>query len=78
MPADLRGLANRAGGAFPVADVARKIDGRDPLLSHGGPMPVYGFFFRGDDVAIPSESGQPILTTQPLADVLAFLETLQD
>lgn len=50
-PPDLSLLASRAGGAFPAAEVRSKIDGRDPVASHGpSEMPVWGLTFalRGD------------------------------
>lgn len=77
-PPDLRQLTSRNDGAFPVARVVMRIDGRDPLVSHGSPMPVYGQFFeQGPDVALKAQSGQPILTSEPIADLVAYLETLQ-
>ena len=78
-PADLTALAAQdPDGRFPRARVVRRIDGRDPLVSHGSPMPVYGFFFEGRDVALRTASGQPIMTSQPVADLVAFLEKLAD
>lgn len=72
-PADLTALA--AGGVFPVFDVARRIDGRDPLLAHGGEMPMFGQWFQGDgpDVGLPGPGGQPILMSRPIADLVAYL-----
>lgn len=75
-PADLTALQGE--GAFPVARVVRRIDGRDPLVSHGSPMPVYGPYFEGRDVAVKTETGQPMLTSQPIVDLLAYIQTLQD
>lgn len=76
-PADLTTLSSRNQGVFPVRRVVSRIDGRDPLVSHGSDMPVYGDFFEGEDVAVQAETGQPILTSRPVADLLAFLETIQ-
>jgi len=77
-PSDLTTLAEASGGVFPIERVVKRIDGRDPLISHGSPMPVYGFFFEeGKGVAIATPSGQPIMTTQPVADLVAYLQTLQ-
>lgn len=76
-PADLTGLEAGNGGVFPTERIVRRIDGRDPLVSHGSPMPVYGFFFEGDDTAIKAPSGQPILTSKPIVDLLAYLQSLQ-
>ena len=77
-PPSLKNLAQRNNGMFPVARVVMRIDGRDPLVSHGSPMPVYGPFFEGDDVALKAETGQPILTSRPIVDLLAYLETVQE
>lgn len=74
-PADLTTLSE--DGELPVARIVRRIDGRDPLVSHGSPMPVYGPYFEGRDTAIKSETGQPILTSQPIVDLLAYIATLQ-
>ena len=76
-PADLSTLAARNGGEFPVERVIKRIDGRDPLVSHGSPMPVFGRFFEGRDVTVKTPDGQPVMTSRPVADLLAYLETLQ-
>jgi len=57
--------------------VVMRIDGRDPLISHGSMMPVYGDFFAGTDVMTKTQAGQPVLTSQPIVDLLAYLEGLQ-
>lgn len=77
-PVDLTHLAAGNDGVFPTVRVAFRIDGRDPLVSHGSPMPVYGPFFEGEDVSLKAPNGQPILTSKPIADLLAYLETLQE
>jgi mono/diheme cytochrome c family protein len=76
-PSDLTTLVGRHGGVFPLERVAAQIDGRDPLVSHGSDMPIYGQFFQGRDVALRTESGQPLLTSQPIADLVAWLRTIQ-
>lgn len=76
-PVDLTGLTVENGGSFPLIRVVKRIDGRDPLVSHGSPMPVYGDFFEGNDVALKTDAGQPIMTSQPVADLVAYLRTLQ-
>jgi mono/diheme cytochrome c family protein len=78
LPSDLTRLSERNGGVFPVAGVAWQIDGRDPLLAHGGVMPLFGDFFEGQDTAIRAETGQTILTSRPVADLVAFLEAIQE
>lgn len=76
-PANLAALAADNGGEFPTGRVVKRIDGRDPLVSHGSPMPVYGYFFEGKDTAVKTPSGQPILTSGPIVDLLAYLQSLQ-
>ena len=76
-PSDLSTLAARNAGVFPVERVVKRIDGRDPLVSHGSPMPVYGDFFEGRDVALRTASGQPILTSRPVVDLVAYLQAVQ-
>jgi|FEC22Drversion2_1045045.scaffolds.fasta_scaffold00585_17 mono/diheme cytochrome c family protein len=78
LPPDLTGLSARNGGVFPTSKVVFQIDGRDPLLAHGGDMPLFGEFFQGEDTAVASETGQPIMTSQPIADVVAWLRGIQE
>ncbi|MBQ0750082.1 MAG: cytochrome c [Roseovarius sp.] len=77
LPTDLTALKSTNNGHFPVERVVRRIDGRDPLVSHGSPMPIYGSFFEDRDVGLQTERGQTILTSQPVVDLVAYLETLQ-
>lgn len=77
-PSDLTALTTRNDGEFPVYRVVKRIDGRDPLVSHGSDMPVYGWFFEGEGVAIAAETGQPIMTSQPVADLVDWLRSIQD
>lgn len=72
-PADLTALSEN--GIFPMFEVVRHIDGRDPLLAHGGDMPIFGPWFAGDgsDIAMRGPDGQPILMSRPIADLVAFL-----
>lgn len=76
-PANLIGLTAGNDGVFPMERVVKRIDGRDPLVSHGSPMPVYGSFFEGNDTAIKAPSGQPIMTSKPIVDLLAYLQSIQ-
>lgn len=76
-PNDLTKLQSKNDGVFPTEAVVRRIDGRDPLISHGSPMPVFGLFFEGDDAALKMPDGQPMLTSRPIVDLVAYLQTLQ-
>lgn len=77
-PPNLRTLTARYDGVFPVVRVVTRIDGRDPLVAHGSPMPVYGDFFEGDDTAMKAETGQPIMTSRAIVDLVAYLEGVQE
>ncbi len=74
-PPDLTQLVE--DGRFPMARVARQIDGRDPMLAHGGTMPIYGRAFEGEDVVVRLPSGQPMITSKSIADLIAWLESVQ-
>lgn len=76
-PPDLTALAARNNGVFPMTRVVMRIDGRDPLVSHGSPMPIYGDFFEGEDLSLRAETGQPILTSPAVVDLVAYLQGLQ-
>jgi len=76
-PTDLTVLAGANNGVFPTLRVVQRIDGREPLVSHGSPMPIFGDFFEGRGVALKTASGQPIMTSQPVVDLVAWLESLQ-
>jgi mono/diheme cytochrome c family protein len=76
-PSDLTALAE--DGAFPLLRVARQIDGRDPLVAHGGEMPLFGSAFEGQgaDVAMQGPGGQPVMLSRPIADLIAYLMEIQ-
>lgn len=76
-PKDLTKLSAENGGSFPLITVIKRIDGRDPLVSHGSPMPVYGYFWEGFDTVLKTEAGQPIMTSAPIADLVDYLKSLQ-
>ncbi|WP_306155347.1 cytochrome c [Roseovarius sp. MMSF_3281] len=77
-PTDLTALSADNGGAFPLERVVKRIDGRDPLVAHGSPMPVYGTFFDyGKGATLEMPGGEKIMTTQPVADLVAYIKGLQ-
>jgi mono/diheme cytochrome c family protein len=75
---DLTRLASRNGGVFPTETVALQIDGRAPVLAHGGEMPIFGPALEADrNMALSLESGQPMMTGLPLANVIVYLQSVQ-
>lgn len=55
-PTNLTELSGQ-DGTFPTARVVARIDGRDPLVSHGSPMPVYGPYFEGSGYGYQGTDG---------------------
>ena len=78
LPSDLTQLSRKNGGVFPRNRVIARIDGRDPMVAHGSPMPVFGPFFEGKGIAIRDEGGVLVMTSQPIIDVLSWLERIQE
>lgn len=76
-PADLTRLTAENGGVFPLFRVVQRIDGRDPLVAHGSPMPIYGDLFEGRDTSLKTDAGQPVMTSGPVVDLVAYIRTLQ-
>jgi mono/diheme cytochrome c family protein len=76
-PPDLTRLAVSEGGTFPLERAVRRIDGRDEVLAHGGPMPVYGMILGGESGMIDAFDGTPIFTTQSVVDIAAWLQSVQ-
>ncbi|MGI1663114.1 c-type cytochrome [Palleronia sp. KMU-117] len=76
-PPDLTQLARAEGGTFPLERVVRRIDGRDEVLAHGGPMPVFGMILGTESGLIDAFDGTPVFTTQAVVDIAAWLQTVQ-
>ncbi|UWQ35349.1 cytochrome c (plasmid) [Leisingera sp. M527] len=77
-PPDLRQLAARNGGAFPIEAVAKQIDGRQPVAAHGD-MPVFGPSLDEDQyVALALPSGQPMMVPRPLSNLINYLQSVQN
>lgn len=77
-PTDLTALASENDGEFPISRVIARIDGRDPLVAHGSPMPVFGEWFEGRGETIKNEDGEMIMTSQPVIDLVTYLQGLQE
>lgn len=77
-PPDLTGLAAAEGGVFPTERVVRAIDGRTLILSHGGPMPLFGMILGGEPAVIDAADGTPVITKAAVVDIAAWLATVQE
>mgnify|MGYP005749174839 CR=1 FL=1 len=76
-PTDLTRLSAGNGGVFPTIRVVMRIDGRDALVSHGSPMPLFGQLYERQDTTIAAPDGTPVLTSREIADLVAHLEGVQ-
>lgn len=74
-PPDLTRLA--MGGDFPMERVVRAIDGRTVILSHGGPMPLFGTILGGESAVVDAEDGTPIITKEAVVDIAAWIAANQ-
>lgn len=76
-PPDLTELAG-AEGAFPMERVVRAIDGRTAILSHGGPMPLFGAILGGEPAVFDSADGTPVITKTAVLDIATWLAAIQE
>jgi len=76
-PTDLTALAATNGGTFPIRRAAERIDGREPLVSHGSPMPLFGHLYERQTTDLTDETGATFRTSDEVAALLAFLASLQ-
>ena len=72
-PDDLRRIAQRRGGEFPTAEIARKIDGRFEISAHGSrEMPVWGRVFGSD---VPDAGSGESIARGNIAVLVEYLNT---
>ena len=76
-PTDLTALAASNDDTFPLARVLRHVDGREEVLAHGGPMPVFGLILQGPSTAILAPDGSEVVTSEALAGIVSWLEEVQ-
>jgi len=77
-PADLTALASGNDDVFPVRRAVARIEGTDPLVAHGSPMPIYAPLFGAWKVRIRDENGDNLPTSRPVRDLVDYLTTIQD
>ena len=74
-PADLTRIAARRGGEFPAGEIARFIDGRFEMASHGTrEMPIWGTRFGAD---IPESDIAESVTRGKVAMLIEYLKSIQ-
>ncbi len=77
-PTNLKRLTAENDGIFPAERVVRRIDGRDPLVAHGSPMPVFGDFFEGEFSSMQLPNGMPVLASTPVIDLTSYILAIQE
>ena len=74
-PPDLTLIAQRRGGAYPMADLAALIDGRAMSGAHGSrEMPVWGERFAAE---YPSDAQQSEIVRGKVLMLLVYLQSIQ-
>jgi mono/diheme cytochrome c family protein len=74
-PADLTGLALRAGGHFDEAALMSAIDGRRLVAEHGSrEMPIWGAVFQAEHKGEPFQAYVGLLHTRALVDYLRSIQ----
>ncbi len=82
-PADLTGIAARAGGEFPADAVFKTIEGLDMPAAHGtSEMPIWGALFVrqavGEGVLIEDAKTAARVATDRIKHLVRYLETIQE
>lgn len=76
-PPDLTVLAAQNDGDFPIGVVLRHVDGREEVLAHGDPMPLFGMLLDGPSAAVLAADGSEIVTSEALAAIATWLREVQ-
>lgn len=81
-PADLTGIAARAGGEFPAEEVFKTIEGLDMPAAHGtSEMPIWGALFVrqavGEGVLIEDAKTAARVATDRIKRLVRYLESIQ-
>ena len=72
-PSDLTTIAKRSGGKFPSDVVFRTIDGRTPVMGHGGQgMPIWGDAFQRAQGGATPEAARARIDA-----LVSYLESIQ-
>lgn len=72
-PADLTLIARRRAGRFDADEVRKIVDGREPVLSHGGTdMPVWG-----DVLKVPGERYREKAAQERIRALVDYLKSIQ-
>lgn len=75
---NLRTMARRNDGVFPLLQTIHVIDGRTGLRAHGGPMPVWGAAFTTENLEKIGIYGSVLETRGRILSLALYLESIQE
>jgi hypothetical protein len=75
---NLRTMAERNDGVFPMLETIHVIDGRTGLRAHGGPMPLWGGVFMTQEAERMGLYGSAIEARGRVLSLALYLESIQD
>ena len=75
---NLRTMAERNDGVFPMLEAIQIIDGRTGLRAHGGPMPLWGGVFMEQEMNHMGFYGSAIEARGRVLSLALYLESIQD
>jgi hypothetical protein len=77
-PPDLTRLSTLNDNVFLAESLGYKIDCCDPICFHNLAMTVFGNFFAGSETIVRAERGELMLTSQPITDLVSYLQQIQE
>lgn len=75
---NLRTMAERNDGVFPLLETIHIIDGRSGIRAHGGPMPLWGDVFMTENVEERGLYGSVLETRGRVLSLALYLESIQE
>lgn len=75
---NLRTMAARNDGEFPLLQTIHIIDGRTGVRAHGGPMPLWGNVFTAETQPVIGLYGSALETRGRVLSLALYLESLQE
>lgn len=75
---NLRTMAARNDGEFPLLQTIHVIDGRTGVRAHGGPMPLWGNVFSAETEPMIGIYGSALETRGRVLALALYLESIQE
>ena len=75
---DLRKIAARNEGVFPVFEVFQVVDGRTEIRAHGDPMPLFGRRYEVEAEEITGRYGSDTMARARILELVYYLQSIQE